>query len=735
VRTTTYQPEGLLLALARLDGLLKRAVATARDVYESGDSSHLLRGLYVDVSQVERLLEHEPGAPLLWGEPDDGDYVAADGSRLAWLQQTFGLSSFEMDVVLIALAPELDLRYERIYGYLQDDVTRKRPTVDLALHLLCPTAGARLADRAHFATDAALIRHDLVKLIPPDAAPDPPLLAHALRLDEQIVRLLVGGSELDRRLMPICELVTPEVEWDEGLLSDDTVDRLSRLVARARAARKSLRLYFRAPDRLSRRRAADVLARRIGMRLLAVDAAEIPGASADVDETLRLLFREAWLQDAVLFLDGIDPSNHPSETPNNGVFGDLVAFESDECDVTILGGERTWIPVGRGMTGVLTVEIPASTYQVRLETWRARLGDAGMTVAAEGIEALAERFRLSPDQIADAVTIADNRAAWHDAEPGPVPTGKAAKIAAKTQVTPPALEDLFAAAREQSGNKLSAHAFKVSPLYRWDDIVVPAETLSQLREMCSWVAHRQRVLSDWGFGQRLSHGKGVAALFFGPSGTGKTMSAEIIAGELGLDLFKIDLSAVMSKYIGDTEKNLARIFSAAQDANAILFFDEADALYGRRSEVRDSHDRYANVEISFLLQQMEQYEGIAILATNLRQNMDDAFIRRLQFAIEFPFPDEDERRRIWEVHFPVEAPRDPAIDFGLLGREYRIAGGNIKNIVLASAFLAAGEALPIGMDHILRATRRELQKMGKVVASERRDVGFPAGITAVNAGR
>ena len=224
------------------------------------------------------------------------------------------------------------------------------------------------------------------------------------------------------------------------------------------------------------------------------------------------------------------------------------------------------------------------------------------------------------------------------------------------------------------------------------------------------------MLNGWGFAGKLSQGRGCAALFTGPPGTGKTMAAEVIAGELGLDLFKIDLSTVISKYIGETEKNLERIFTAADRADAILLFDEADALFGKRSEVKDSHDRYANIETAYLLQRMEQYDGVAILATNQREHLDEAFTRRLQFVVDFPFPDDDQRRRIWEVCFPADAPVDPELDLVLLGRDFRMAGGNIKNAVLHAAYLAAARGSQIGMDELLQAVRREHQKMGKVLA-------------------
>jgi SpoVK/Ycf46/Vps4 family AAA+-type ATPase len=226
------------------------------------------------------------------------------------------------------------------------------------------------------------------------------------------------------------------------------------------------------------------------------------------------------------------------------------------------------------------------------------------------------------------------------------------------------------------------------------------------------------VLSDWGFGAKLSLGKGVNALFAGPSGPGKTMATEIIASELGLDLYKIDLSGVVSKYIGETERNLDRVFSAAEDANAILFFDEADALFGKRSEVRDSHDRYANIEISYLLQKMEEYEGLAILATNLKANLDEAFTRRLAFTIHFPFPDEASRLRIWRGIWPASMSLDSGVDLEFLARQFKLSGGNIKNIALSAAFLAAESNTLVTMSHLLHATGREFQKLGKPLGGD-----------------
>jgi len=251
----------------------------------------------------------------------------------------------------------------------------------------------------------------------------------------------------------------------------------------------------------------------------------------------------------------------------------------------------------------------------------------------------------------------------------------------------------------KSHQKLSELAVKIEPRYGWPDIVLPENKRVQLKEICSQARYRYRVFGEWGFDRKLSHGKGLSVLFSGPPGTGKTMAAEVIAGDLRVDLYKVDLSGVVSKYIGETEKNLSRIFREAETSNAILFFDEADALFGKHTEVSDAHDRYANIETSYLLQKMEEYEGIVVLATNLRENMDEAFTRRLRFIVEFPFPDEANRLLIWKSHFPPEAPLSEDMDYAWLARKFQIAGGNIKNIVLNAAFYAAEQGAVIGMEH------------------------------------
>ncbi len=696
--------DDLSAALVRLDGQLSAAVQAAAAAYGTQGPGDRYRGLYVSHEDALHLLQREPGAPLLAPPPaaaieqsaSDADVSAS--SPWGWLASAFDLSAFDLDIVLLALAPHVDLKYERLYGYLQDDVTRRHPTLDLALNLLCASKGERIARRAHLAPGAPLVRHRLLQLLPDPNQFQPPLLAHYLRLDDQIVNVLLGQQALDPRLASCAERVTPALTLAETGLPAAMKAALATLAAHTSPHEMPLRLYFRGTRASEQRGVAEAIAAERHVPLIAADVARALASDVDFGVSLTLLFREAWLQGAVLYLEGLDALKGEDR---HVYYRQFVAAVNESATFTILAGVRPWVAFEVRPLGVVEVVFKTPAFAERRQCWESRLTAAGVHLDDERIGALADRFRLTPWQIADAVATAHNRAAWRvDPDNAPDPDAIAS--------------DLFAAARLQTGSELDALARRVDPRHDWDDIVLPDDARGQLQQVCARVRCRQRVLGDWGFARRLGSNSGVNALFAGPPGTGKTMAAEVLAQHLGLDLYKIDLSSVVSKYIGETEKNLERIFSAAESANVILFFDEADALFGKRSEVRDSHDRYANVEISYLLQRMEEYDGLAILASNLRQNMDEAFVRRLHFIVEFPFPDEADRRRIWQVHFPPELPRDPDIDVDSLARSFKLAGGSIRSVVLDAAFLAAGDGQSVGARHVLQATKREYQKMGKV---------------------
>ena len=439
-----------------------------------------------------------------------------------------------------------------------------------------------------------------------------------------------------------------------------------------------------------------------------VDLGQILAASVEFEPIIQILFREAWFRDVIFCLEGWERL----QTEDNAVFRrQFLAAFAENAGLVILVGQQPWTAIAYPPLKLITVIFPPLDVSQRQLGWQIYLTQAGIQLEHVDVQRLGDRFQLSHSQIAAAVATACDRADWRNA----TQTSESTAVLASSQ---PTVEDLFAAARSLSGNDLAIVAQKVESGYTWKDIVLAEDALTQLQEICQRVVYRHTVFDQWGFSSKLFHGRGVTVLFAGSSGTGKTLAAGIVANELKLDLYKIDLSGVVSKYIGETEKNLDRIFRAATAANAILFFDEADALFGKRSEVRDSHDRYANLEISYLLQKMEEFEGIAILATNLRQNLDEAFIRRLAFTIHFPFPEVEDRRRIWEGMFPAQVPLADDIDFDFLANQFKFSGGSIKNVALAAAFLAAAEGGVVTMVHLLQATRREYQKMGKVLSDE-----------------
>jgi ATP-dependent 26S proteasome regulatory subunit len=682
-------------ALRRLDALLAQAVEITRGHFGEEAAADPYRGLHITHDEVERALAIMPGTTLLFREEaPDAVTAAGDTPALALLRDALGLEAFDLDVLLIALAPELDLRYERLYGYLQDDVTRRRPTVDLALKLLCHSAAEKLEKRARFLPEAPLLRHGLIGFVTDPAQAAPPLLAHYLHLDGPILRRLLGQDGLDSSLAPFCELVAPCTSLAAADADPATASALVALATSARAARRLLLLHFHGPAGTGRRRTAEALAGSLAAPLLAVDLGQALARVEPWGRTVASLFRQARLDDALLYFDGIDALDGEERRRE---LRELLRVATECGMVVILAGQRS---PGRETAGAVAISFKIARFEGRRAQWQESLATAGIPVRPAEIDALAGRFRLTADQIADAVIAARGRALWRGALAA-CPDSAAGSAA------------LFAAARAQSGHDLLGLARPIEPKHSWADIVLPSDRMAQLQEICARVTLRHIVYDRWGFEKRLSTGRGLGALFSGPSGTGKTMAAEIIAGELGLDLYKIDLSQIVSKYIGETEKNLDRIFQAAENANAILFFDEADALFGKRSEVKDAHDRYANIEVGYLLQKMDEYEGIAILATNLRQNMDEAFIRRLHVVVEFPFPGEGDRRRIWAAIFPHEAPLAPAVDFERLAREVRLSGGKIRNIAVAAAFQAASGSGVIGMSELIEAARREYEKAGQ----------------------
>jgi hypothetical protein len=431
--------------------------------------------------------------------------------------------------------------------------------------------------------------------------------------------------------------------------------------------------------------------RKLRRPLLVAKLDQLIAQGMSAHAAVQTVLRDALLTGAIACFSGWDACLQEKETPAH-----LLALLTEHLDSVVVSGRTAWQAGGQARPHVvLNIDFPTPEYLQRQQLWRYFLDRYAIDATSLDSVAMAGQFTLTTGQTRDAVAFARNRALWR---------GSTVEQA-----------DLFAGARQHSGTKLTDLTRKIEPRYGWDDIILPNDQVEILRELVSTVRARSKVLEEWGLGKKLASSAAVTVLFAGPPGTGKTMAAEVIAGDLGLDLYKIDLSSLVSKYIGETEKNLERIFTEAQSSNAILFFDEADAIFGKRSGVKDAHDRYANLEISYLLQRMEIYDGVTILATNLRSNLDEAFMRRLQFAVDIPFPDEKHRLQIWETLFPTTVPRAEDVDLAELARRFRLAGGNIRNILVSATYLAAAGEGVITMQHLLHGTRREFQKMGRLV--------------------
>ena len=688
------QFKGLVISEDEVSGLLEDMAVRPFEQSDAGSTNPEELALATALGQSTSQIVKRRAASL-----SEGVYLS-----LPHLSELFGLTAFEEGCLLVCLGPELDRRYEKLYAYLQDDVTQKKPSVDLAMNLLLGTPAERLAARSSFEPQAPLMKYRLLRMTD-DAPGGGPLISRHLKLDDRIVNFLIHNNQIDARLEPMARLAHPEADRDHTLMAEDAHRQIQDFVrAQSNDAHPfwdNIVCHFYGPYGSGKRALGEAISADIRFHILAIDAGKMLDGPLPYEEAVWLLGREALLQPALLCLENFD--RLLADDPGGQARLQVLLEVAQSCSwVTFLFGSQPWRP--RGLPDRLAFidrHFPPPDDCARKRHWEAVSSRGYMLEGGMDLGALASKFRLTHGQIQDALAAAQTLVWLRSPDGGQISAA-----------------DLDAACRAQSSQTLSGMARKIEPIYTWGEIVLPDDVLTQLREICQRIIHRHRVLGEWGFAGKLSLGKGLTALFAGPSGTGKTMATEILARELGFDLYKIDLSGVVSKYVGETEKNLDRVFAAACDANAILYFDEADALFGKRSEVRDSHDRYANIEISYLLQKMEEYEGLAILATNLRANLDEAFTRRLAFTIQFPFPDEMSRLRIWQGIWPERIRLAADVDLDFLARQFKLSGGNIKNIARAAAFLAAEDEGQVTMAHLLRATRREYQKLGKLLGAD-----------------
>ncbi|MFB7915860.1 ATP-binding protein [Streptomyces sp. NPDC056061] len=666
--------------LVHVEQRVRNAVAARRAADPQPDDPY--RGQYLTPEGAERVLAARdafgPVPPYGSRPPSD----SPPGSRIGRLAENFGLTPLDVDLLLVAMAPDIDIRFEQLYGYLNDDLGRRRATIGLALELSGLPAAS--AGRFRFSPSAPLVAGGLLTVLEADR----PLLSRVLRVPDRITAHLLGDDEPDGRLRGLLRAARP----DEGRDASPEALRVASVLGTGSGL---VHLLDRGGDPGGLAVEALLAA---GRRPLPVDVAALVGAPEPA-ELVRILAAEARLSGGGVVLGPIEGLT-PERPEGARLLGGLCAAMAGTP--LVVHGKKDWDPRWSAESPVPMPVVPAGPEDVA-RRWSRALTEAGAAVglpaekvrAAEGLAAATTPYRLDAEQVRRAATVASRLAA--------------------AQERPVDARDLRTAVRAQNAAGLERLARRIEPTVGWDDLVLPAATRRQLSELALRARHREQVLGRWRMRPGGGRGRGVIALFAGESGTGKTMSAEVVASELGMDLYVVDLSIVVDKYIGETEKNLERIFVEASDVNGILLFDEADAIFGKRSQVKDAQDRHANVESAYLLQRMESFDGIAVLTTNLRANLDSAFTRRLDVVADFPLPDARQRLALWHRCLGTEIPRDEDLDLEFCAERFELAGGSIRACAVTAAYRAAESGRPLGMEQIVSAVLQEYRKLGRLV--------------------
>ena len=601
-------------------------------------------------------------------------------SALAILSERLGLSAFERNILLLCAAMDLDTRIASLCARAQDDPNKPFPTFALALALF---------DQASW--DALSPERPLRywRLIEINQSGAQPFTSSALRADERIVNFLKGLNYLDDRVSSfIAPLEIDPASAQVAPSQNEIVEVVLRHWQREVGAGILPIVQLLGPDPISKQLVAHHAVAKLNRILCRLPVEVLPSATQDLETFTRLWQRESRLLPLAFYLDAEDAD--ATATGRSGALNRFLARIEGFCFL----GVREALPRPGREHVALDVGKPVASEQQ--SAWSEELGPS----APESPAVLAAQFNLNL--------------------PGVRRFARLARMEAEN--FPESLpEKIWDTCRHSERPRLDALAQRLEPKMTWDDLVLPRGEMKLLREIAAQVRQRNKVYDDWGFSRKMNRGFGISALFAGNSGCGKTMAAEVIANELRLNLYRIDLSAVVNKYIGETEKNLRRLFDAAEEGGSILFFDEADALFGKRSEVKDSHDRYANIEINYLLQRLESYRGLAILATNMKSALDTAFLRRLRFIINFPFPGIVDRRRLWEKVFlqqdvarKLPAPPLDTLDYEKLAR-LNLTGGHILNVALNACFMAADLRSKVTMPLVLEAARAEFMKLDRPV--------------------
>ena len=618
--------------------------------------------LMAAVNKIRKLLEAKAGKETRAAEAID--ISSATPAALEQLAAIFGLSTFERDILLLCAGCELDSSFPSLCALAQGDSQKTYPTLSLALSIL---------DSPHwsaFTPSAPLRRWKLIEL-----GAGGTLTLSPVRISERILHYLTGIQYLDEQLLGFIEPVRelPLTVVAHQAIADSVAETWSNSLGNSVLPV----IQLCGSEFYSKRAIAIASCSHLGLKLHSIAAASLPRNIIEVEQFLRLWEREAVLTGSALLIDCEELNNN--EINNAGI---CHLIEQINSPTIIIASER----ILSKQRAVIYFDVMKPNSAEQRSLWHDSFKQHQISLG-DYVETLVSQFYLNAPDI------------------------KAACANALSQNSTTLTTSLWDACRLQARPRLETLAQRIEAIAGWDDLVLPEAQMATLSEIVAHVRQRSKVYENWGFASKSERGLGISALFSGPSGTGKTTAAEVIAKELCLDLYRIDLSSVVSKYIGETEKNLRRIFDAAETGGAILLFDEADALFGKRSEVKDSHDRHANIEVSYLLQRMEAYRGLAILTTNLKGSLDTAFMRRIRFVVQFAFPDMNQREKIWRRIFPQQTPTQD-LDFSKLAK-LSVAGGNIRNIALNAAFIAADAGESVCMQHILLATRSEHVKLDK----------------------
>ncbi|MGO8884094.1 MAG: ATP-binding protein [Streptosporangiaceae bacterium] len=638
---------------------------TALTDWESRNGAYLADGLEW---LRGRLTEQRPGGPGdpadIWGNSTPPGAEPGPPPALELLGDRLGLSRFERLTLLLCAAMEFDPAMAARCAAAAGQAGTGQPTFALALRILPEPAWDALSPQRP-------LRYWRLVEVHQGAAQ--PLVASPLRADERVVNYIKGLNQLDERvdhlLRPVGDLLGELPPSQEAVVRDG----LGAWAEPESAARLPL-IEVLGPDPVVRRGLASAMAQRADLLLYELAIDRLPRSGLDVADVIRLWERETMLLPLALY---IDVSDAPAEE-----LASLAGLLRDLSGAVLVGCREPVTVPGR-LFRLVDARRPSPAEQEEL--WAEVLADA--TLSADCLDAVTGRLSGEFDL---------NQAAIREA-------------ARSARVSGGGPDTLWRACQAQTRPRLEALARRQERVATWNDLVLPDAETVLLRHLVDQVRGRATVLRHWGFGENITRGSGITALFAGQSGTGKSLAAEVIAGELGLALYRVDLSGVVSKYIGETERNLRRVFDAADEGGSLLLFDEADALFGRRSEVKDSHDRYANIEVNYLLQRMEDYRGVAILTTNQRHAVDQAFLRRLRFVVSFPFPSPRERELLWRRAFPARAPVGD-LDLGRLTK-LATTGGMIRNIALNAAFCAAGRQTPVTTELVLEMARVEFRKL------------------------